>query len=100
MTIAARRHPSTAAHTVDSHLAPPSALLLALEFRAFWEMGALAPSWPLLRKAPRGDGHGVVVFPGLAASDASTLPLRRYLNTLHYRSTGWTQGFNFGARAG
>ncbi|MFO1194253.1 MAG: alpha/beta hydrolase [Rhodoferax sp.] len=78
----------------------PSAWLLALEFRAPWEFGALLPAWFALQRAPAGDGHGVVVFPGLSASDASTMPLRSYLRGLGYQPTGWDQGFNFGPRAG
>lgn len=79
---------------------PPSAWLLALELRAFWEFGALLPAWPVLARAPRGDKHSVVVFPGLSASDGSTFPLRRYLDSLGYLTSGWEQGFNFGPRAG
>ena len=78
----------------------PNAWLLALEFRAFWEFGALLPAWPVLARAPRGDKHSVVVFPGLSASDGSTMPLRRYLDSLGYQTSGWEQGFNFGPRAG
>ena len=79
---------------------PPSAWLLAMELRAFWEASALLPAWPALRRAPKGDGHAVIVFPGLSASDGSTLPLRHYLGALDYNVSGWNQGFNFGARAG
>ena len=79
---------------------PPSAWLLALELRALWEFGALLPAWPLLTRAPRGDGHAVMVFPGLSANDTSTLPLRTYLQSLGYKTWGWEQGFNFGPRAG
>ncbi len=74
--------------------------MLALEFRAFWEFGALLPAWPVLARAPKGDGHSVVVFPGLSASDGSTIPLRRYLGSLGYETSGWEQGFNFGPRVG
>ncbi|MEO6016782.1 MAG: alpha/beta hydrolase, partial [Polaromonas sp.] len=81
------------------HDQPPSAWLLALELRAFWEFGALLPSWPLLARAPKGDGHAVMVFPGLSANDASTVPLRHYLQSLNYSAWGWEQGFNFGPRA-
>ncbi len=63
---------------------PPSALLLALEFRAFWEFGALLPAWPLLTRAPKGDGHAVMVFPGLSANDVSTVPLRFYVQGQGY----------------
>ncbi len=71
-----------------------------MEFRAFWEASLLAPSWPSLQRAPRGDGHGVIVFPGLSASDSSTALLRGYLDSLGYQSSGWGQGINFGPRAG
>jgi pimeloyl-ACP methyl ester carboxylesterase len=87
-------------YTPAKDLAPPGLALLALEFRAFWEFGALLPAWPALRRAPKGDGHSVIVFPGLSASDGSTYPLRRYLESMNYQTSGWNQGFNFGARAG
>src|SRR5688500_16907298 len=67
------------------HDVPPSAWLLALELRAVWEFGALLPAWPLLARAPRGDGHAVMVFPGLSANDATTVPLRHYLQSLGYK---------------
>lgn len=79
---------------------PPSAWLLAMEFRAFWEASTLMPAWPVLRRAPAGDRHPVIVFPGLSANDSSTMPLRHYLGRLNYSVSGWNQGFNFGARAG
>lgn len=78
----------------------PSPWLVALECRAFWELGAVIPAWPLLRQAPVGDGHAVIVFPGLSASDSSTLPMRGFLENLGYDVSGWHQGFNFGPRAG
>jgi pimeloyl-ACP methyl ester carboxylesterase len=51
-------------------------------------------------RAPAGDGHPVIVFPGLSASDGSTLPIRGYLQNLGYDVSGWNQGYNFGPRAG
>ena len=90
--------PSANAPTL--HDQPPSAWLVALELRAFWEFGALLPAWPVLKRAPRGDDHAVMVFPGLSANDASTVPLRYYLQSLGYKPFGWSQGFNFGPRAG
>ncbi len=48
----------------------PPLWLLATEQRAFWEYFAgLALYKPLKRVAPRGDGHPVLVIPGLGASD-------------------------------
>ena len=54
----------------------------------------------MLRHAPRGDGHSVVVFPGLAASDVSTLPLRAFLAERGYKPHGWDLRFNLGPREG
>ncbi len=81
-------------------ITPPNWALLALEMRAPWEFGSVLPAWPVLQRAPRGERHAVVVFPGLSASDSSTVPLRKYLSGLGYLPYGWDQGFNFGPRAG
>lgn len=79
---------------------PPSPLLLALEVRAAFEFCSVLPSWPALMSAPVGDGHPVMVLPGLSTSDASTLPMRGYLQNLGYKMSGWNQSYNFGMRAG
>ena len=50
----------------------------------------------LLGSAPRGDGHPVLVLPGLLAGDLSTAPLRRFLSELGYAVHGWEQGINTG----
>jgi hypothetical protein len=54
----------------------------------------LAAGW--LAAAPRGDGHGVLVLPGLLAADGSTGLLRRYLRWLGYDVHGWALGRNIG----
>ena len=78
----------------------PSAYLLALEAPlAALNMAALAPAWPLLERAPRGDGHPVLVLPGLGASDLSTRILRRYLRDLDYHVHAWGLGRNLGPTA-
>ncbi|MBL8519905.1 MAG: alpha/beta hydrolase [Betaproteobacteria bacterium] len=81
-------------------LRAPGALLLALESRAPLELTASIATWPLLRNAPAGDGHAVIVFPGLAAGDLSTVPLRNFLASLGYETYGWDLGLNFGPREG
>ena len=83
---------ATAAYAVK----PPSNFLLALEGRAFFELGAFFMAYPFLRTAARGDGHPVLVLPGLAASDISTLALRTYLKDLGYAPHGWDLGHNLG----
>lgn len=81
-------------------VAPPSRLLQSLEWRAIYELVGTIAAWPLLAAAPRGDGHSVVVLPGLIASDKSTVLLRRFLRERGYDVHGWGQGSNFGPRAG
>src|SRR5246500_2221938 len=71
---------------------PPSRLLLALEVRAIWELQAFLAAYPLLQQAPRGDGHPVLVLPGLAASDVSTRPLRTYLAAQGYAARYGSRG--------
>src|ERR1044072_3693814 len=81
-------------------LRPPSRTLMFLEGRAIHELGAIIGALPLLSLAPRGDGHPVLVLPGLVASDVSTRPLRAFLKTRGYAVSGWHQGRNLGLRAG
>ncbi len=50
---------------------------MLLEGRAFHELGAFLGALPLLSLAPNGDGHPVLVLPGLVASDVSTRPLEQ-----------------------
>ncbi len=80
--------------------APPSRELLLLEVRAVFELGAYFALYPLLRMAPRGDGHPVLVLPGFLASDTSTQPLRAFLKDRGYSAHGWKLGPNQGPRAG
>ena len=81
-------------------LRPPSRTLMFLEGRAIHELGAFIGALPLLSLAPRGDGHPVLVLPGLVASDVSTRPLRTFLKTRGYAVSGWRQGRNLGLRPG
>src|SRR5438270_3419528 len=56
----------------------------------------LLPAWPLLLRAPRSDGHPVLVLPGFTASDVSTRVLRGYLRDLGYHVHAWRLGRNLG----
>ena len=79
---------------------PPGPLLLMLEGRAPLEYLSMLAAFPWLRRLPRGDGHPVMVFPGLGANDATTWPLRGFLRSLGYVTQAWGQGFNAGPRVG
>ena len=48
------------------------------------------------RPRPTGDGHPVLVLPGLAAGDWSTLRLRRVLDRAGFRTSEWGLGLNRG----
>ncbi len=84
----------------------PNTLLIALEARAPWEWGSALAAWPLLRMMgvwPRpalGVTHHVIVYPGLAAGDVSTQPLRAFLEDMGYQVHGWYQGMNRGPGRG
>ena len=86
--------------TVNEKLKAPNALLLMMEGRAPWEYAAMLAATPWLRRLPKGDGHPVVVFPGLGAADFTTIPLRNFLESQGYVAYPWQQGFNLGPREG
>jgi pimeloyl-ACP methyl ester carboxylesterase len=73
------------------------ALLAATEpARTLATAGGLAALLPMLRWAPRGEPHPVLVLPGLMASDVSTRVLRTWLGRLGYPVVGWALGRNRG----
>src|SRR3982751_3257805 len=75
---------------------PPPKILELLEVRVVSELATAFATLPLLQQAPRGDGHPVLVFPGLIASDASTRLMRAYLTDRGYEVHGWGLGRNVG----
>ena len=77
--------------------------------------GMPAPSWTLLglepvraalefvgarlmdrRSLPAGDGHPVILFPGLAADKTAMGPLHGFCQELGYTAYDWGRGFNTG----
>ena len=77
-----------------------AAAKLALDgVRAVGDFGLLAAAAPVLARSPRGDGHTVLVLPGLTADDVSTQPLRQFLRLLGYDVRGWGLGRNRGPDA-
>ena len=77
-------------------LRPPGLGLLLAEARGIFEFNASLLLSPLLMRAPRGDGHPVLMLPGFLASDLSMAPMRRYLRELGYDSYAWEMGRNTG----
>jgi pimeloyl-ACP methyl ester carboxylesterase len=73
----------------------PSLWLLAAEWpRSAGEYAWMQAARPLLARAPRGDGHHVLVLPGLMGDDRSTRALRWFLRDLGYQVHGWRLGTN------
>jgi pimeloyl-ACP methyl ester carboxylesterase len=91
---------------MDFSVKAPNAMLIAMEARAPWEWGTAIAAWPMLRMLniwprPQADAeHHVIVYPGLAATDLSTQPLRAFLRDMGYTVHGWYQGRNRGPGRG
>jgi pimeloyl-ACP methyl ester carboxylesterase len=75
---------------------PPPKRRLLREFRAVLMPRPRLVRHPLLRDAPRGDGHPVFVLPGFLTNDGRTRHLRRFLASLGYEVHGWGEGINWG----
>lgn len=80
---------------IDEPSVPPALSLLGLEpVRAALEYASLQFMDRSL--LPHGDGHAVVIFPGLAADRRSTAPLHDFCEGLGYTTFDWGRGFNVG----
>jgi predicted alpha/beta hydrolase family esterase len=81
---------------VSGPVSPTLGLYLTEPARGLADLVALPLAVPWLAAAPHGDGHGVLVLPGLLASDGSTVLLRQFLRWLGYDVHGWALGRNEG----
>lgn len=79
--------------------APNIALALTEGGRALTEFVTLQGASPLLRFAPAGDGHPVMVLPGFLAGGGTTSPMRRFLKGKNYEPICWGLGRNLGPLA-
>ena len=73
---------------------PPLALLCAEPFRAATEFAR--HKFMNTDDAKPGDGHPVVIFPGLGTDGKSVATLRARCRALGYAAFDWGQGFNTG----
>lgn len=83
----------------DAHAPPPLWFALG-ELRAIPEFCAGVAAQSLLASNPQGDGHAVMVMPGLMADDLSTALLRIHLERMGHRVEGWGLGRNVGPNYG
>lgn len=82
-------------HLASAFVQRPSLALLGAEpFRAAMEFARHQLAKPV---APiPGDGHAVVIFPGLGANGSSVATMREHCRALGYQAFDWGQGFNTG----
>ncbi len=73
---------------------PPWSLLGSEPVRAALEYVSYQVMAP--REAPSGDGHPVVIFPGLGSDHRSVAPLRSLCTRQGYDTHDWGRGFNTG----
>src|SRR3954466_995494 len=78
---------------------PGLPLYLTEPGRAAADYGLYLAARPMLPRLPHGDGHPVLVLPGLLADDVSTHALRTVLRKLGYDVHGWGLGRNIGPTA-
>jgi pimeloyl-ACP methyl ester carboxylesterase len=83
----------------QNHVGKPRLLHQILEPRAFVELASLPFHLPLLARAPRGDGHPVLLFPGFMADEATMLVLKLFLQNRGYEVQTWGFGRNVGFRS-
>ena len=81
------------AATLDSPR-PPLILLGVEPLRAAMEF--LSHKLSCARAANVGDGHPVVIFPGLGTDGSAVAPMREYCRSLGYAAFDWGRGFNTG----
>ena len=80
----------------DTIQRPPLMLLGTEPFRAAMELARHKFAKPDNMKP--GDGHPVVIFPGLGADGKSVATLRAHCRALGYDAFDWGQGFNTGPK--
>lgn len=88
--------PDNVPRMTHSYQAPARALFATELSRAGLDLAVLLATWPLLATARRGDGHPVLVLPGLLTGDPSTVLLRKVLGALGHNVSGWSLGTNRG----
>ena len=74
----------------------PSLALFGIEpWRAAFEF-ASNRIFPARARPAAGDGHPVIIFPGMGTNGLAVAPLRRHCESLGYQALDWGRGFNRG----
>jgi pimeloyl-ACP methyl ester carboxylesterase len=78
------------------HVGTPRLLHQLIEPRAILELYALPWLLPVLARAPRGDGHPVLLLPGFMADEGTMIALKLFLENRGYDVHAWGFGRNVG----
>lgn len=89
--------PSPPARVTPPHRRPALSLLASEPLRATLEAAQAFRQWHRPPE-PSGQGHTVLLFPGLGTDGLTLWPLRRHLERAGYRTLDWGQGRNTGPR--
>jgi alpha-beta hydrolase superfamily lysophospholipase len=78
----------------------PSKALLSVEaIRTVYEYGlSCILNVPLQFISPKGDGHPIMIIPGLGTGDGATYFLRNFLKSIGYEPYSWGFGRNMGPK--
>jgi len=74
----------------------PSRLSTLRELAAPLDWLSYVPRAASLRKAPKGDGRQVVLFPGYMTGHLSMVPIKTFLERTGYKAAHWGEGINRG----
>ncbi|MGA8055579.1 MAG: alpha/beta hydrolase [Burkholderiales bacterium] len=85
--------------TRHPHKGPPSLLHTLMEVRGLAEIATMPLELPVLLRAPRGDGHPVLLLPGFMADEATLIGLKLFLKNRGYDVQTWGFGRNVGFRS-
>ena len=85
--------------TRHTHQGQPSPAHSAIEWRALAELAVLPATLPILLRAPRGDGHPVLLLPGFMGSELSLIGLQVFLRNRGHAVETWGLGRNVGFHA-
>lgn len=86
--------PSVSAYAAAAIASPPWTLLGIEPLRAAMEYASCR--WMDHSQLASGDGHAVIVFPGLAADAQTVAPLLDFCRKLGYDARDWGRGLNTG----
>jgi pimeloyl-ACP methyl ester carboxylesterase len=75
---------------------PPHPIHSVLELRAALELAMLPHALPFLLRAPRGDGHPVLLVPGFLSSEIPLAAMKAFLDNRGYAVDTWGLGRNVG----